>query len=185
MRSIIILFFLLSISLYAQRNPVGIKVGSNLSKLVGNNTDNLTFSVRPQFGLFMQIPIDDFGAFQPELLYTGHGYKQEDFGGEPNVGLNYLALAVLTKILIIKKFSLDVGPQFGLLLSANDKEDILPNIKSDFYNRDFGVNLGFSYDLLKKITASFRYYIGLTDITRLNSKNFNRSFQIAFQYKIN
>lgn len=185
MRILLIVILFIGYSLNAQRQAYGIKVGSNLSKLVGDDTNGVTFNVRPQLGFFMQIPIDDFGVFQPELLHTGYGYQLEGFGGEPDIGLNYLALIVLTKIIIFKKFSLDAGPQFGLLLSAKDKEGILTNIKSDFYNRDFGVNLGFSYDLLKKITASFRYYVGLTDVTRVESKNFNRSFQIAFQYKIN
>ncbi|WP_299116779.1 porin family protein [uncultured Winogradskyella sp.] len=185
MRIVIILFVLFSFSLNAQRNPIGIKVGSNLSNIVGDNTQDVSFSVRPHFGLYMEILIDDFGAFQPELVYTSYGYTLDAEGKDPNIGLNYLALTVLSKMFLFKNFSIDVGPQVGILLSAKDKEDVISNVESDFYNRDFGVNTGISYHISKKIIASFRYYIGLTDVTVVKTKNFNRSFQIAFQYKIN
>ncbi len=185
MRIVIILFVLFSCNLNAQRNPIGIKVGNNLSNIVGDGAQDVSYSVRPHFGLYMEILIDDFGAFQPELLYTSYGYKLDSEEGNPNIGLNYLALSVLSKILLFNNFSLDAGPQVGLLLSAKDREDVLPDVESDFYNRDFGVNMGMSYHISKKIIASFRYYIGLTDVTVVNTKNYNRSFQLAIQYKIN
>ena len=185
MRILLIVILFLGINLNAQKQPYGIKVGSNLSHLVGDGTQDASFSSRLHAGLYMEILIDDLGSFQPELLYTGYGFKLDNNGLKTDVGLNYLALSVLSKIFIFKRFSLDAGPQVGLLVSANDREDNVSNLKSDFYNRDFGVNLGCSYDILKKITASFRYYVGLTDVTTVDSKNFNRSFQIAFQYKIN
>ncbi|BAO77669.1 porin family protein [Winogradskyella sp. PG-2] len=185
MRILFILLFLASLNLNAQDRPVGIKIGSNVSNLVGDGTQNIDLTVNLQAGFYMELPASEKAIFLAELLYTGYGFKIENTGETSDIILNYIALSVSSKIFLFEKFSLDAGPQVSLLVSAKDKEGYISNLKSDFYNRDFGVNLGMSYGISEKIMASFRYYVGLTDVTIIKNKNFNRAFQLAFQYKIN
>lgn len=185
MKLIYVLVFFVVFSLSAQQHPIGFKVGANVPTLAGGGTQNVSSSLSFNAGVYMELIIDEKVAFQPELLYTGYGFKLNDQGTESNISLNYLAFSVLSKIFLTQSLSLDAGPQFGILVSANDRTDELPNVKSDFYNRDFGVNIGLGYGITEKIIASFSYYIGVTDVTTSENKNFNRAFQIAFQYKIN
>ena len=182
-RIVFILFLLIGLNLHAQPNPFGIKVGGNIANIVGDGTSNISSLINFQAGFYKEF---NFGkvAFQPELLFNGFGLEADDQGNVSEVALNYLTLSVLSKIFLSKKFSLDAGPQVGILLSANDRNDIISNEKSLFYNRDFGVNLGMGYAFSQRIIASFLYYIGLTDVTTASTKNYNRAFQLALQFKI-
>ncbi len=59
-------------------------------------------------------------AFQPELLYSAQGsdYDDEDFSG--SVKADYLNVPLMAKYYVGEGFSLEAGPQVGLLLSAKD-----------------------------------------------------------------
>jgi hypothetical protein len=183
MRLVFLLVFLISISITAQDHPIGLKFGGNMSSLSGDGTDDL--SAMPNFhaGFFMEIDITKDVKVQPELLFTVYGFKQSE-GDVSNVRLNYVALPVIIKYFISESFSFDLGPQVGLLVTAKNGTGSLADVKSNFYDRDFGVNLGASLVISEKVSASARYYFGLSDITTENTNNQNRALQLALQFKI-
>lgn len=185
MRLFFIVLLFICYSMSAQEYPIGIKIGGNIPTLVGDATQDVSSSFNFQAGFYTEIFTDEKVALQADLLYSGHGFKLDIDEDTSNIVLNYLILAVVSKIFLSDRLSLDAGPQVGLLLSARESTDNLESVKRDFYNRDFGVNMGTSYEISKKVTASFRYYLGLTDVTLLNTKNFNRALQLALQFKIN
>jgi len=74
-------------------------------------------------------------------LFSTQGTTIEGYDGDSNnnVKLNYLNIPVLAKYYITDAFSVEAGPQIGLLLSAKSRgEDIGDLYKSS----DFGLNLG-------------------------------------------
>lgn len=184
MRLLFILVLLSSFSLAAQDHPIGIKIGGNVASLSGDVTKNL--SALPNFhaGFFMEIDLTKDVKIQPELVFTVYGFKQSQ-GENPSVRLNYIALPIMAKYFVSDTFSFDAGPQVGLLATAKNGTGSMADVKSDFYDRDFGVNIGSSLAISDKVSASVRYYFGLTDVTAADSKNFNRALQLALQFKIN
>ena len=132
----------------------------------------------------MEIDLAADIKIQPELVFTVYGYKQSE-GDTPTVRLNYVALPITAKYFVSDTFSLDAGPQVGLLVTAKNGTGSLADVKSEFFDRDFGINVGSSVVISEKVCASIRYYFGLTDVTTASTKNFNRALQLAFQFKIN
>ena len=79
----------------------------------------------------------------------------------------------MAKYYVAEGFSLEAGPQIGLLLSAKDvwtenwdgetdsgSEDLM-----DFLNKlDFGLNFGVGYKLDSGLNFGARYYLGLANI---------------------
>ncbi|WP_111682925.1 porin family protein [Winogradskyella tangerina] len=182
-RIISILIFCIGLTVQGQQHPFGIKLGGNLSNLAGDGTDDLSSLINFQAGFFMEIELTKDVKVQPELLFSVYGFELSE-GDERSVRLNYVILPVMVKYFISKKFSLDAGPQVGLLVTAKNGTGSMADVKTDFFDRDFGVNAGFSYAISDKVGASLRYYFGLTDVTAADTKNQNRAFQLAFQFKI-
>jgi len=184
MRLLFILIFLSSFNLAAQEHPIGIKIGANNANLAGDGTENISSAINFQAGLFTEITLSEDFKVQPELLFSVYGFKQ-DFEGDSKIRLNYIILPIMVKWFVSKGFSFDAGPQVGLMVTAKNGTGSMADVKSDFYDRDFGVNIGASFVMSEKVSVSVRYYIGLTDVTAVNTKNYNRAMQLAFQFKIN
>lgn len=185
MRILLVLFLFLGFNSFAQEHPIGIKAGGNIATLSGDGTDNVSSKTNFHAGFFMEIDAAKDLKIQPELLFTVYGFKQTGEDAIPNVRLNYVVLPVIAKYFVSETFSFDAGPQVGLLVTAKNGKGSLADVKSAFYDRDFGVNVGASLAFSEKASASIRYYFGLTDVTAANTKNFNRALQFAIQFKIN
>ena len=185
MRYLFYLIILIGFNLGAQEHPIGIKFGGNISSLTGDGTDNVSSKTNFHVGFFMEINAAKDFKIQPELLFSVYGFKLDGEDDTYNIRLNYVILPVMAKYFVSETFSLDAGPQVGLLVTAKNGTGSLADVKSDFYDRDFGINVGASLAISEKVSASARYYFGLTDVTAADTKNFNRAFQIAFQFKIN
>jgi hypothetical protein len=183
MRLLFVLVFLSSFSLSAQKQTYGVKFGGNTNNIVGDNTKFVSSTIGFHGGFFTEMFVAEKTAFQAEFLFASYGYEIENVENNSDVRLNYLVLSVFPKIYISKTISLDAGPQVGLLISAKEGKGM--NVGRSFYNRDFGVNIGASYNISNKLVASIRYYVGLTDVTIVNINNYNRAFQLALQFKIN
>lgn len=184
MRILTVVLFLISLGVNAQEHPIGIKVGGHIASLAGDGTDNLESMFNFHAGFFMEIGLSEDLKIQPELIYTVYGFKQNE-NDNLAVRLNYVALPITAKYYLSKAFSFDAGPQVGLLLTAKNGTGSLADVKSEFYERDFGVNVGASCLISEQLSASLRYYFGLNDVTQADTKNYNRAFQFALQFKIN
>jgi len=180
--AIVILLF--GLNGYSQEHPIGIKVGGNLASLSGNGTQELESLLNFHAGFFMEIGITEDFKVQPELLFSVYGFKQNE-GDNQNVRLNYVVLPIMAKYFISEKICVEAGPQVGLLVTAKNGKGSLADVKSAFYDRDFGLNAGASFKINEKTSASLRYYFGLNDVTAVENKNFNRAFQLALQFRIN
>ncbi len=132
---------LLTTSSFAQRNhrnliETGIKIGPNMSKLTGGNTQE--FKPGLQIGGTVEIPLSFYKKFavQAELQYAVQGYKGTEYDQidimtdetiETNkledVTMHYMYLPITFKYYTNKNFSLEFGAQVGYMLHAKGQFD--------------------------------------------------------------
>ena len=170
----------------AQEIKLGAKTGLNLSTLQPELTDSRTSF---HLGGIVEIPIMDALSVQPELLYSGHGAKdQKDSDNNEIYRVDYLTLPVLAKYYVFDGLSVEAGPQLGVLLSA-EREDNgeTDDIKDDTKSTDFGFALGAGYKMKNGLNFGLRYYFGsdVNDISEDPDKFKNRVFQISVGYFFN
>nr|WP_209565403.1 porin family protein [Flavobacterium sp. 1355] len=144
----------------AQKARFGVKGGLNIATIGGANDANSLIGF--QLGGFAEINVWKKLYIQPELLFSAQGAKFDGYYGERDytVNLNYINVPVLAKYYITKQFSVEAGPQLGLLVSSENIEDEK--------SVDVGFNLGAGYNFTDNFSVGIRYTIGLTSIYDYN-----------------
>ncbi|HWB93683.1 MAG TPA: porin family protein, partial [Puia sp.] len=148
----------------------GLKGGLNLSNInVSNGFDGYSYSSLANFnaGAFLKIPVVRFFSLQPELYYSGQGFKADDgSGGTYSEHVNYLNIPVLAKFTTRSGFYLETGPQVGVKLSAKDKENGLSQDVSSAYNSaDFAWVFGAGFKIpMAPVGIDLRYNVGITNV---------------------
>ena len=208
MKKTILLTFcaLISTAIFAQSNTkFGIKTGLNLA----HQTREL-YHIRPGIhaGVFADYTINKFFGIQGELLYSMMGAKHEyaysyvDYGVDgyytgtdpyyvkATYKNDYIVLPILAKLYMAKGFSLDLGPQFGYMISEKEKRNISGNEPAAWYYRtvdnkfDIAFAMGLSYKLSNQFDISGRYNLGLTKIGNdYKSKNNVIQFGVGYRLK--
>lgn len=176
----------------AQSTRFGVKGGLNLSNIVGGDVDGTKSLVGFHVGGFAEIKIADKFAIQPELLYSAQGFTAEErlFENEFDVKLNYLNIPVLAKYYIVPKFSVEAGPQLGVLLSAKSDGN---DVKDSFKSVDFGFNVGAGFHFTEDLSINLRYTIGISPIAENSdvdneeeyydsAKNSNLALSLAYKF---
>ena len=167
----------------------GAKAGVNIANLTGDDADDLDSKIGFHVGAVVEIPISDVFAFQPELLYSTQGAKFEFSDGleklESKAKYNYLNIPLMAKFYVAEGFSLQAGPQIGILLSADIERERSFDVKDETKTIDFGINFGAGYQLESGIFFDARYNLGLTttDDTDFDGDVKNVVFQISLGYK--
>ncbi len=191
-----------------EKIKLGVKAGLNVSSLTVDESE-LKSTNKTGFtaGLMAEIPLAKNFSIQPELLYSQQGMKFSYSDSEvenshytSTVKLNYLNIPVMLKYFVAKGFSLQAGPQIGILLKANNEYrdnflgyDNHENMNlSDYSNGvDASVNFGLGYQFRNKFYADLRYNMSYTDVFKdatantnyiINSDMKNRVFQITVGY---
>lgn len=159
----------------------GPKAGLNLSILDGQINRSANFKPGLLVGAFVRWRPSERIAIQPELVYSQQGTtnKATYLGNEAvsKIKLNYLNIPVLVKVYIGKVVNLQVGPQFGLLLSgqrvgqygyysgAGGNGFLTEDVDvSSSYKNDFAVCGGLGIDLPSGLLASVRINYGVSNI---------------------
>ncbi|SEB42905.1 Outer membrane protein beta-barrel domain-containing protein [Tenacibaculum sp. MAR_2009_124] len=196
-------FMILGLTVNAQNIEFGAKAGLSLSNLSVENSfgaQSFDSSTNFHFGGVVEFKLSEKFSIQPELLFSrqgnvvilkgGNGIAITDF--EETTRLDYLNIPVMVKYYFIKNFSVEVGPQIGVLLSAKsileDKSvtgngDEKNDIKEYIESLDYGVNFGVGYKLDNGINFGLRYNLGLSDIVISENNTLkNRAFQISLGY---
>ena len=170
-------------SINAQDINFGAKAGINLSTLQPDLPDPAA-RTSIHLGGMVEIPINEMFSIQPELLYSAQGVKDESDDNE-FVRLSYLTLPVLAKYYLLEGLSIEAGPQFGFLLSAEFEDNgETTDLKDDVKPVDVGFALGAGYKLESGLNFGIRYYLG-SDINNIGEdpdKFKNRVFQISVGY---
>lgn len=196
-----VLFFVVAVLaisyVNAQEISYGLKAGLNYSNLRFSDGDMDSFDPRLSFhvGGVAEIAFSDKFSIQPELLYSSLGSTIDVSGlalrssDEKYVyQFDYLTLPVMAKYYVAEGFSLEAGPQLGLLLSAKAKYDgESADMKDNFNSIDFAVGLGAGYKMENGISFGVRYALGLSNIAKDSGDEWvkNNVFQFSVGYKFN
>jgi hypothetical protein len=170
----------------------GIKAGINYSDQVtsgkGENV-NVRSIIRFNGGAYFNLFLLDKIAVQPELMISGKGSDWDDPAYDVKDLLTYIDIPVLFRYQVIDMLNLHAGPQFGYLLSANQKDKTSGEVINidDYYKKpDLGIVLGAEANLPYKINLTVRYVIGL--IPTSSDEEYidpwlNNFFQISVGYR--
>ncbi|WP_264551697.1 porin family protein [Flavobacterium sp. N2038] len=180
----------------------GVKGGLNMSNLYQNNADDENVLYGFNAGVYATLPISDFIAFQPEILFTTKGAKLEYdnafVSGSGKFKLNYIEVPLLVRVNITKNFNVQAGGYASYLVSSKVSGDgdfnFDENIDTDDLNKfDAGLAAGIGVDF-NPISIGLRYNYGLTTVgkertvagtsyTFPDAKNSNLSLYLS--YKLN
>lgn len=167
----------------SQEIRLGAKIGLNVASLGGDSYYGVgSLGARKSFhiGGLAEIPIKGKFALQPEILYSSEG-SDWSFGTSDALKLDYVRVPVLAKYYIIEGLSAEAGPVFGVLVSANDNDDV----KDDYKTFDAAFGIGASYRLSMGVFFSLRYNKGLLDVNNVDNydrKNQSNVFQVSAGY---
>ncbi len=179
---------LVSTGAFAQSFSYGVKAGLNLSSITKyfDDYEDADKKMRTGFhvGLVGEYSFSEFVGLQAELLYSQQGMKVLPTVGDGKMtyNLDYINLPIMAKFYLVDGLSLEVGPQFGYLMSAKEKysgfkgemaeqngeTNLLDEkeVGKDFLKRmDVSAALGLSYRFAFGLDVSARYNLGLTKIT--------------------
>lgn len=186
--------------LHAQDNNVntefGVKGGLNMSNLYTDDADDENVLFGFNAGVYATLPVSDFIAIQPELLFTTRGSKLEYNNalaqGNVKLKLNYIELPLLVRVNITRNFNIHAGGYASYMVSAKSTGDgdfeFEDQYDTDDFNKfDAGLAAGIGVDF-NPISVGLRYNYGLTTIQKdgddsSDLKNSNLSLYLS--YKLN
>ncbi|MEG0849312.1 MAG: porin family protein [Flavobacterium sp.] len=175
----------------AQQTRFGVKGGLNISTVVGGDVNDTKSLIGFHVGGFAEIHVVEKFFIQPELLYSAQGTKVDGpLGSDVDLKLNYLNIPVLAKYYFVEnKFSVEAGPQLGILLSAKGNGT---DVKDLTRSTDFGFNLGAGYNFTENLSVGIRYTIGLSPLSDEDidntedyydsAKNSNLALSLAYKF---
>lgn len=172
---------LLSSYSYAQGFRLGVKAGANMTKITGQSFDD-GFDLGYHLGAFSEI---DFGkklGIQPEVLFSQVNTKKAEgfssvynFNNIQDVQLKYLQIPILLRYNVGKLVTLNLGPQFSVLI--DDNENLFVNGKNAFKKGDFAMVGGIGLNL-NRFRIYGRYNVGLNNLNDIDNKDEWKSQQI-------
>ena len=173
----------------------GVKIGVNFSKLTfseeGFDDETSDSKTGLVVGGFVDVPITELFSFQPEILYSQKGGKQEIPGlGDSKVKIDLVQIPVLFKANFagtsVRPFVV-FGPGFGFVTSAKIEEPDIDDldIKDDVASVEVSGIIGAGIQFGRGI-VEFRYDHGFTDlddeddISEAKSKTWSILFGFGF-----
>jgi hypothetical protein len=165
----------------AQGFQLGIRAGE-----IMNSIDGKSFSEQFKYGyhagLAAEIMFSKHVGIEPGVyfnqsnLQTGYSfdtlYKSINPGTLKEVRLNYLTIPVLLDVRPLPFLTLQMGPQFGILMSSSNT--LLQNGKSAFTNGNLAMVGGVQLNLLK-FRIYGRYAVGLNSVNDIDGRDSWRS----------
>ena len=181
------LFLVGALALFGAMNAqvkYGAKAGLNIATLNGD-VEGAKSLVGFHVGGFAQVPLAAKFTFQPEVVYSAQGAKEDGGDGKNNLG--YINVPLMFKYAIAEKFNVEAGPQIGFLVSAKAKQEgVSVDIKDELNSVDFSIGLGASYDFTQNLSADVRYNAGVSNLIKDSEGDYkatNGVFQIGLGYK--
>lgn len=159
---------------FAMQAQFGIKGGVNFSNFRGDAADNFNVSTNWHLGVVYENEITSYLSFQPELLYSVMGAKNDDH----TYKLGYFSVPLMLKIYPTESFNIQLGPQLGMLVNESD------NFKAyDSQTFDFGLAAGLEFFLSNNLFIQARYYSGSKRVAEhIELKNTNVSASLGLMF---
>jgi hypothetical protein len=172
MKKVLLVFAIASLPLLsasAQGIGIGLKGGLNFANQdISSVTQDISSRTGFHVGAYAHVNIIGGFGIQPEILYSSQGSEWVDNAGagfDIKNKFSYLNIPVLLRF-NVAMFNVHVGPQFGILTSAElDVNGAATDIKDQFTSGDFSIAAGVGVDLPFDLNATVRYVAGLSDIS--------------------
>jgi hypothetical protein len=152
----------------AQSIRFGVKAGANFSNASGDGLQGLSTSTLVGFngGVFLGLGITDNLFIQPELVYSGQGFKGAVSGTTVTQHENYINIPVLVKYQLPIGLYFQTGPQVGFLMSAKESAGgASQDDKAQFKSIDLAWAVGAGFQVpATQLGIDVRYNIGLANI---------------------
>lgn len=162
----IVAIALFSVNTNAQKAVFGVKTGLNISKFGGDVERDGRASLF--VGGVVDIAITDKTHIQPELMFSAEG--------SDGLKANFIRAIGVVKYYVAEGFSLQGGPQIGIRVSGDFKDEIK--------SFDFGLALGVGYEIEDiGLFFSTRYNLGVANLADGNFDTNLGTFQIGVGYK--
>ncbi|WP_051718632.1 porin family protein [Hymenobacter sp. IS2118] len=201
-------FFIVLLSVFCvpfAQAQLGVKGGLNVAELTGREGESSSYKAFYHVGVFYEAKLLGALAIQPEVQYSVAGGNLKSAFTNYDSKLQYLTVPVLAKLTLGPVF-VEAGPQFGLLLSADQSGTMQLGLAPDgtpaygnqsrpatgsFKRNDFSVVGGVGLKLAAGFSLGGRLVAGLNDIndakdlSGINDPRLqNRVFQLyaAFQF---
>lgn len=166
----------------------GIKGGLNYSTVTkGKFTEGPDARTSFYLGLVGEIPvIGNVFSIQPEVLYSRQGFETNTlFLGtnyKTEYRLDYINLPVMAKIYLAKQLSIEAGPQFGLKISEQHKNDNSTIETNDVNEFDTALAAGLSFNFDNGLFLTGRYTQSINEVIK-DSNAKNKVFQAGIGFK--
>ncbi len=168
------------------QTTLGVKAGANFSNYKYEDSDGSDRKAGLYIGGLANIPISEMFSFQPEVVYSMEGGKEDIAGDKYELKLNYINVPFLLQYKA-SGFIAETGPQVGFLMNATDKfegEDE-EDVKDSFKGINFSWAIGLGYKMASGFGVNARYNIGLSNIAEeayLNKKVKSGTIQVGVFY---
>lgn len=159
----------------------GVKAGAGISNFDEKSAHNLRNKTGGVLGGFAQYRFHPQLSVQGEVFFSMQGARRDN----GSYDFNYIQVPVLFQTRVWKGLQVQTGPQLGILLSANIKEDgNKENIRDEARPHEISMVWGSSYAFENGLIADIRYVMGLSDISESGSDIRNRSIQVTVGYRL-
>jgi len=197
--------FVFTATAQAQNLKWGLEVGGNLGRVTGNvNGSNGSYfqtshTLGFQVGPYLEYQFSDLIGIQPELLFnelnTKFNSNSSSLAGNGTfelngrtVYLNLLSLPILVRFNLTKSFSLQIGPQFDVILNNTTFYQDNPTTSGStainaFKTFNAGGTVAAQFDLGNWLVYG-RFNLGLTNMNNCtqDSKWHKEEFQLGIGY---
>ncbi|WP_297822245.1 porin family protein [Segetibacter sp.] len=167
----------------AQKFNFGGKIGSNQTKISGQAFKD-GYELGYHVGAFAEIDVTSKWGIQPEVVWNQTNTKSSSNLSDitnnfqqntKDIKLNYLTIPILLRYNVGSLLTLNVGPQFGILLNKN--ETLWNNGKEAFKSGDLALVGGATVNL-KMLRVYGRYNIGLNNLNDVGTQDKWKSQQL-------
>lgn len=164
----------------------GVKAGANFSNYKYEDSDGSDRKAGLYIGGLANIPLSQMFSFQPEVVYSMEGGKEDIASDKYELKLNYINVPFLLQYKA-SGFIAETGPQVGFLMNAKDKfegEDE-EDVKDSFKGINFSWAIGLGYKMASGFGVNARYNFGLSSIAEeayLNKKVKSGTIQVGVFY---
>lgn len=158
----------------AQGFKIGVKGGADIHKIDGRAFQD-KFSYGYHLGGFAEIGLTKRFGIQPEVLFSQVNVDTSEnfsevyaFNSVSKVQLKYLKIPLLLNYSPNPFVSLQVGPQFGILMDQD--KSLLKNGREAFSQGDFSMLGGLQLNI-SKFKIYGRYAVGLSNINDIDNQD--------------
>jgi len=183
---LLVAVMLFAFNVNAQGVDFGVKAGVNFASIGGDEADDFGSRTSFHFGVTAGIGVSDNFNVQPELVYSSQGASLDIEGIDADIKLDYVNLPIMAQFQVADGFSIELGPQFGFLMSAKVEADgEEEDIKDDLKGLDIGAGVGVNYAMASGLNIGARYNLGLSDINdgEGDISNQNNVIQVSIGYR--